>query len=225
MAGRRLVPLSDGIYTVSETCMILGPRVTPRRVHYWLKTGLISGEPVTRGAKGTPTLLTFRQLLEIGTVQHLRDELAVPLPRVREAYGWILRHVFDQGVAVSFERGQRGDIIASTPDGESTVIPHGQGVLPEEVDTDELTDDVSVARQAWLEKKLRIKDHVVADTRVLAGTPTVEGTRIETALIASFAVEGQYDDDVISMVEQTYPHLTAAAIVDALDFERIRRAA
>lgn len=59
--------------------------MTPRRVHYWLDTGLIVGEPIDRGAKGTPTLLTFRQLLEIRTVQHLRDELRIPLPKVREA--------------------------------------------------------------------------------------------------------------------------------------------
>jgi uncharacterized protein (DUF433 family) len=225
MAERRPIPLSDGIYTVSEACLILGPKVTPRRVHYWLNTGLISGEPVIRGAKGTPTLLTFRQLLEIRTVQHLRDELRVTLPRVREAYGWILRHVFDQGAAVTFERGAGGDIIARTPDGESTVIPYGQGAFPKGPDTDELTHDLSVARQAWLDKKLRIREHVVADTRVLAGSPTVDGTRIETALVASFAAEGQYDDDVIASVEQTYPHLPTEAIVDALEFEGIRRAA
>jgi len=225
MAGRRLIPLADGIYTVSEVCRILGPRVTPRRVHYWLDTGLISGEPVSRGAKGTPTLLTFRQLLEIRTVQHLRDELRVTLPRVREAYGWILHHVFDQGVAVAFERGVGGDIIASTRDGDSTVIPHGQGAFPHDLDTDELTHDLAVARQAWLERKYRISDNVVADTRVLAGSPTVEGTRIETALIASFAVEGQYDDGVVSSIEETYPHLNTEAIVDALEFEGIRRAA
>lgn len=222
MAERRLIPLSDGIYTVAEACLILGRRMTPRRIHYWLDTGLISGEPVTWGSKGTPTLLTFRQLLEIRTVQHLRDELAIPLTKVRNAYDWILQHVFEQGEEVRFERGPGGDIIARTPDGESTVIPHGQGVLP---DVDDLTEDVSIARQAWLDKKLRIRDHVVADTRVLAGSPTVEGTRIETALVATFAVDGKYDDDVITMIAQTYPHLTPEAIVDALEFEGIRRAA
>jgi uncharacterized protein (DUF433 family) len=225
MAGRRLIPLSEGIYTVSETCLILGPRVTPRRVHYWLDTGLITGEPVTKGSRGTPTLLTFRQLLEIRTVQHLRDELRIPLPKVREAYSWILRHVFDERADVRFERGQQGAIIASTPDGDSTVIPHGQGAFPHHVDVEGLTRDVSAARQAWVDKKLRIRPNVVADTRVLAGSPTIEGTRIETALIATFAIDGQYDADVIETVELTYPHLTKAAIMDALEFEGIQRAA
>jgi uncharacterized protein (DUF433 family) len=225
MASRRLIPLSEGIYTVTETCLILGPGVTPRRVHYWLDTGLITGEPVTRGSRGTPTLLTFRQLLEIRTVQHLRDKLRIPLPKVREAYSWILRHVFDERADVRFERGQRGAIIASTADGESTVIPHGQGAFADAVDVVGLTRDVSAARQAWVDRKLRIKPHVVADTRVLAGSPTIEGTRIETALIATFAVDDKYNDDVIEMVELTYPHLTEAAIVDALEFEGIQRAA
>jgi len=191
-------------------------------VHYWLDTGLITGEPVTKGGRGTPTLLTFRQLLEIGTVLRLRDELRIPLPRVREAYGWILRHVFDERAVVHFERGQQGAIIASTPDADSTVIPHGQGAFP---NVEGLTRNVSAARQAWVDKKLQIRPNVVADTRVLAGSPTIEGTRIETALIATFATDGHYDDDVIETVEQTYPHLTPAAIVDALEFEGIQRAA
>lgn len=221
-----MIPLSEGIYTVAEVCMILGKGATPRRVHYWLKTGLIHGESIVRGSRGTPTLLTFRQLLEIRTVQHLRDELGIPLPKVRAAYGWILRHVFDEGVEIRFERGEGGDIIASTPDGESTVIPYGQTAIPRPpVDVDELTADISVSRQAWLDRKLKINSHLVADTQVLAGTPTVEGTRIETALIASFAVTGEYDGEVIEEVEQTYPHLTRPAIVDALQFEGIRPAA
>jgi uncharacterized protein (DUF433 family) len=223
MASRRLLSLAEGIYTVSEVCLILGPGMTPRRVHYWLDTGLISGEPVIRGAKGVPTLLTFRQLMEIKIVQHLRDEIKVPLGRVRNAYDWILQHVFELEMPIDFARGQGGDIIASTPDGEHTVIPFGQSAMP--VKVKDLNDEVSAARQAWLDKRLRLKDHVVADTRVLAGSPTVEGTRIETALVATFAVDGEYDDDVLEMVTQTYPHLTVAAIVDALEFEGIQRAA
>ena len=223
MSIGHLIVLSDGIYSVSQVCRILGPKMTPRRVHYWVDTGLISGEPISRGGSGNPTLLSFRQLLEIKTVQHLRDEIKVPLPAVRAAYEWILQNVFEHGLSVEFSRGEGGVVIAQTTDGAHTVIPGGQGALP--LDMRGLNDDVSAGRQAWLDKKLQLKENIVADSRVLAGTPTVAGTRIETALIASFAAGTEFDEDVVATVLQTYPHLTQEAVLEALEFEGLRRAA
>lgn len=219
---RRLIPLADGVYTVAEVCRILQPTMTSRRVHYWLDTGLVSGEPVAYGRRGQPTLLTFRQLLEVRTVQHLRDELGIPLPKVRNAFAWILDHVFaEDPEGITFSRGPRRSIIA-TARGESMEIPHGQGVFP---DVQELTKDVAIARRAWVDRRLPLRGHVVADTRVLAGSPTVAGTRIETAIIRRFSTDGHYDEATIAAVAGTYPHLSLAAIVDALEFEGVRPAA
>ncbi len=55
------------------------------KVHYWLDTGLLSPSRRSSG-NGIPTLLTFRQLLEVHTVRRLRDDLGITLPRVREAF-------------------------------------------------------------------------------------------------------------------------------------------
>lgn len=68
-----VIPLNAGVYAVSRVCRILGPTMTPRKVHYWLDTGLLS-PPIRHGRPGLPTLLSFRQLLEIRTVQGLRDD-------------------------------------------------------------------------------------------------------------------------------------------------------
>lgn len=222
MTERRLISISEGVYSVSEVCHILAEGMTARRVHYWLRTGLVSGEPVARGRRGIPTLLTFRQLLEIRTVQQLRDELRVPLPKVREAYAWILQNLFEDEQSVEFSRGQGGAIIAETGDGESIVIPYGQGVFP---NLTALTDDALSSRRAWADGRLTLRDHLVTDTRILAGAPTVSGTRIETAILAAFAEEGSYDDEVIRTVSKTYPHLGRDAVVDAFEFEGIPRAA
>jgi hypothetical protein len=70
---RSLISLGEGVYSVSEVCHVLGTSMTARKVHYWLNTGLISGRPISRGRRGVPTILTLRQLLEVRTVQHLRD--------------------------------------------------------------------------------------------------------------------------------------------------------
>jgi uncharacterized protein (DUF433 family) len=196
--------------------------MTPRKVHYWLKTGLISGPPVAQGGHGQPTLLTFRQLLEVRMVQHLRDEINVSLPRVRDAFAWILQNVFERGVEVTFGRGPKKEITATTPDGQTIAIATGQGILP---NLHELNAEVHSARDAWEKKRLRIGPHVVTDTRILAGSPTLDGTRIETSIIAGFAEDGMYDDEVIAIVLQTYPRLTRSAVLEAFQFEGISQAA
>src|SRR4051794_20445643 len=105
MQRHALPVLGEGVYTVSQVCRILRPSMTARKVHYWLDTGLLS-EPWVHGGTGRPTLLTFRQLLQIRTVQRLRDDLRVSLPEVRESFAWILEHHYaDDPSQVQFVRG------------------------------------------------------------------------------------------------------------------------
>jgi uncharacterized protein (DUF433 family) len=214
---RRLIALGEGVYSVSAVCRILGPGMTARRVHYWLDTGLISGSPVVRGRPGVPTLLTFRQVLEIKTVQHLRDEIAVSLQQVRAAYAWVLRNMFDDDRAVTFSRGPGGALVAMAGHDEFTV-PGGQGVLP-----DGLNVGVGGAYRAWTDKALSIAGypHLVSAAGILAGSPTVRGTRIDTAVIASFAAPDRSADDTVALVVETYPRLAREAVVEALAFEGV----
>lgn len=217
---RHLIGLGNGVYSVSSVCRILGPKMTPRRVHYWLDTGLITGVPVARGARGHPTLLSFQQLLEIKTVQYLRDQLFVSLPKVRDAYAWILRHLFadEGGEAIEFSRGQNGDVVITRANGESMVVPGGQLVFNEA----EMNNSLDATREAWAARRLPINSSVVADPRILVGAPTVMHTRIETAIIASFADDGYYTEDTIDEILSSYPQLTRTAVVDALTFEGIK---
>ena len=62
------------LYSVAETVRILRPGMTPRKVHYWLHTGLL-GDPVRSEVRGQPTLLTFDQLIKVAVLQRLRDDL------------------------------------------------------------------------------------------------------------------------------------------------------
>jgi uncharacterized protein (DUF433 family) len=194
--------------------------MTPRKVHYWLGTGLVSPGPLVGRGSGHPTLLTFRQLLEIRTVQQLRDQLGIPLPNVRSALGWLLAHVLDDGEPVRITRGPGGRLIAETGD-LAVELPSGQRALPM---LERLNVDLEAARTAWRDRRLPISRHVVTDASILAGTPVVDGTRIDTAVLATFARRGQYDDAVVADVLASYPRLSEAAVVDALRFEGVRAA-
>jgi uncharacterized protein (DUF433 family) len=214
-----------GVYTVSQVCRILQPTMTSRKVHYWLDTGLLS-EPVVHGHTGTPTLLNFRQLLEIRTLQQLRDNLNISLQRAREAYRYVLDYLFaDSWSELRFVRGVDGALVASIRTGESIVIPGGQGVWGDLLD--DLNSFAQDTRTAWEARTLTIagRPHVVSNARVQVGAPTLRGTRIETSTIASFAIRGEYDQTTVEQVSETYPQLPAVAILDALEFEGCTAAA
>ncbi len=223
---RDLIPLGEGVYTITEVCRILHPSMTRGKVHYWLNTGLLSEPPVAHAGKGVPVLLTFRQLLEIRTVQYLRDELRVSLPKVREAFAWVLRTLFAEAPTdVRFERGPGRNLIATRADGESVVVATNQGAFPMVVDS--INTTMAETRLAWEQQAFPIPGHpqVVANTRILAGAPTVQGTRVDTAVVAAFASPDGFDDRVVAEIMLAYPRLTREAVLDALSFEGVQRVA
>ena len=220
--NRRLALVSEGVFSVAEVCRILQPTMTARKVHYWLDTGLLS-DPVRWGGPGRPTLLNFKQLLQIRTVQHLRDELQFSLPKVRAAFEWILTHLFDEASeGLRFERGPNGSLVAVTGTGEAMTVPGGQGVMPIA-----LSEHAQETRFAWERQAYIIpgKPDLVANPRVFGGAPVVNGTRIETALLASFADDETFDDDLIKSLNRQFPTVTHSAARQALEFEGLRAAA
>ena len=219
--NRTLVPLGRGAFSVPTTCRILQPGMTPRKVHYWLDTQLI-GEPFYKGSPGRPTILSFQQLLKIAIVQRLRDEFKVSLPRVREAFAWLLDRQFaDDWRELRFTRGTDGRVVVSSGQ-ESIAIPGAQGVLDSVLP--DLTKHTKEIRRAWESGALVIprRPTLVSNVRVLAGSPTISGTRIETAMIASFADGLRADKSTILEIRKNYPSLAVSAIRQALEFESVR---
>jgi uncharacterized protein (DUF433 family) len=225
MESRSLIPLGEGAYTVAEVCRILGPSMTPRKVHYWLNTGLLSEPPVAHHGRGVPTLLTFRQLLEVRTVQRMRDDLRVSLPRVRRAFEWVLRMLFaDSPADVHFERGRRGTVIGRTGD-DAVEIPTGQGVLDFVIR--DLNDVAKTSREAWEDRAYTIPSHtrIASSAGILGGSPAIRGTRVETATLAAFADDGTYDDEIIDRACRAYPQLSTQDVRQAMEFEGVRERA
>lgn len=222
---RSLVSLGSGTYSVSEVCRILQPGMTPRRVHYWLNTGILFEDPVRRGARGYPTLLSYRQLLEIRTVQHLKDELGFPLPRVRIAFEWLLTQLFaDDWTQLQFTRGVDKALVAQAGD-EQITIPNGQRVLDGTLP--ELNRHIRETRQAWEDLSFSIpgRRFLVANARILGGATTVRETRIDTALLASFADGPSFTESEVDQIHALYPRVARDAVREALEFEGLQLAA
>jgi uncharacterized protein (DUF433 family) len=117
-----------------------------------------------------------------------------------------------------------------TPEGEIGVydggdyayeVRTGQLMIPRAL-LPELQEIAREARKDWVRGEVGIANHprLVSNARIVAGSPTIRGTRIETSFIAY--VVGQFG------VEETlkmYPYLDREAVEEAADFEGISFAA
>lgn len=219
MGARRgaLIALGEGIYTVPEVARILKPTMTEYKLRYWLDEGLI-GEPVRRGRRGRPHLLSFRQLLQARTIQHLRDALEFPLQKVRPVIegiaALVFTRLFDESRGLQFIKTPAGGI--GVFDGTRTYeIKSGQYMISEAV-IPELNEILEETRKDWRRGEVQIEKYprLVSNAGIVAGSPTIKGTRIETSFVAYLA--GSLG---IDKVLELYPHLDREAVLQAASFE------
>lgn len=221
MGARRgtLIALGEGIYTVPEMARILQPTMTKDKLRYWLNEDLL-GDPIRRGFRGRPHLLSFRQLLQARTIQHLRDALEFPLQKVRPVIGEIsdleFPQLFDEtdGPEPRFIRTPEGEL--GVFDGSRTYeLVNRQEMISEAV-IPELNNILHETKRDWERGEAPIEEfpRLVSNPGVVAGSPTIRGTRIETSFVA-YLVQSLG----IERVFELYPYLDRAAIADAAKFE------
>lgn len=221
MGARRgpLIALGEGVYNVPEIARILQPTMNQSKLRYWLNEGLL-GEPIRRGYRGRSHLLSFRQLLQARTIQHLRNTLEFPLQRVRPVIGEISELVFprlfnEAGEGeIQFIKTPRGEI--GVHDGSQTYeLATGQQLLSEAV-VEDLNEILYEAKRDWKSEEVPIKrfPHLVSSPRVRAGSPIVKGTRIETAAIA-YLSQNLGTERVLEL----YPQLEREEVLEAAQFE------
>lgn len=172
---RNLIALGQGVYSVAEVSHVLQPTMTARKVHYWLKKGIL-GPPVRRTRTGRPTLLTFEQLLKVRTVKNLRDNLHFPLQRVtasiEELSGWVFQRLFAQEwYELHFYRSPNGDV-AVTDGIHDLEVGSGQLLMPDLLP--ELDQFLLRTRKDWERRAVDIDGYprLVSNARVLGGAPS-----------------------------------------------------
>lgn len=220
-SGSHLIPLGEGVYSVAEVSHILQPTMTPRKVHYWLKKGIL-GAPIRPTGTGRTTLLTFEQLLKVRTVQHLRDDLQLSLHRVtltvEELSEWVFDRIFtQQWYELRFYQSARKGAVVVT-DGEHHLEVgsgrSGQFVIPELLR--ELDNFLYKTREDWRRRAVDIEGfpRLISNARVLGGSPIIQNTRIETAFVAHLSEELS-DTEILN----TYSNLDDVGLKQALQFE------
>lgn len=226
MGARRgpLIALGEGVYTVPEIARILQPTMNQSKLRYWLNEGLL-GEPIRRGYRGRGHLLSFKQLLQARTIQHLRDTLEFPLQKVRPVIDEISSLVFPRLFTEDDESEVR---FVKTPNREIGVnvgsqtyeLRTGQQVLSETV-IPELNEILTEARRDWESEEVPIKrfPHLVSSPHVKSGSPTIKGTRLETADIAYMS-----QNLGVERVLELYPQLDSEDVSEAVRFQGLEGA-
>lgn len=219
--GRRrgaLIELGEGVYTVPEVARILRRNnVTEGKVRYWLEKGLL-GEPIRWGSRGRPHLLSFQQLLKVRTIQRLRDDgfsLQRITPAIRKLSSYLWERLFaEEWHALTFFQAERGQIGVMDSQRRAIVVETGQWIMPETLQ--ELESYLRETWEAWVNREVSIKgfSRLVSNARILGGSPTIEGTRMETSFLAYMA-ESLGAGEVLEL----YPHLDRDALEEAVEFE------
>ena len=191
------------------------PSMTARKVHYWLDTGLL-GQPLRKGRRGVPTLLSFEQVLKVRTLQQLRDELEFSLQKVRRGVEQLLVEITaDNWHELKFFRTGAGEIGYVSRDGVPLALS-AQGVFAGAIP--KLEAFIAQVREEWTRRRIAIAgfEHLVSDAGVLAGSPIIQGTRIETAFVANLAVELTARE-----IHELFPYVEQDAITEAAEFEGV----
>jgi len=191
--------------------------MTVYKVRYWLHKGLL-GEPIRWGSRGRRHLLSFEQLLKVRTIQRLRDS-GLPLqritPAIRKLSSYIFEHLFDeQWYGLEFYHSNRGAVAVGDSRGMVIEVETGQRILPGTLSG--LTDYMRKTREDWERRETDIAgfSRLVSNARILGGSPTIRGTRVETSFVA-YMVESLGADDVLEL----YPRLDREAVEQAARFE------
>lgn len=219
MGARRgpLIALGEGVYTVPEVARILQPSMNVYKVRYWLHKGLL-GKPVRWGSTGRPHLLSFQQLLKVRTIQHLRDTLKLPLQKVTPVIEKLSEVPFagKDWHELHFFKTPEGRIGVSDG-GEVYEVQTEQLMIPETI-YPQLERIVREARRDWARGVVNIEGYrrLVSNPHVVAGSPTIEGTRIETSFIA-YMVRNLGVEETL----KRYPYLDREAITQAAEFEGV----
>lgn len=221
--NRQLIDLGQGVYTVPEAARILRPNMTEDRLRYWLNEGLL-GEPIQRGFRGKRHLLSFKQLLRARTIRNLRAKLGFPLQKVRPVIKELSEAAFlsaKEWHALDFVWTPEGEIGVYDGGDYAYEVRTGQLMIPRAL-LSELQEIAREARKDWVRGEVAIENHprLVSNARIVAGSPTIRGTRIETSFIA-YVVRQFGVKETLEM----YPYLDREAVEEAADFEGISFAA
>ena len=206
----------SGAYTADRAAALSG--VPKSTVHYWARKGHLVPSISAERVK----LWSYTDLLALRTIYWLRqpkrtsEGREIPsstMPAVRRALEALRR------LDLELFEGQRPLVVVDRdggvlldPPGKTLQTPAGQAVARDLLDVVAPFDTVEGLRGPDLQSP---RAHLRIIPLKLAGSPHVEGTRVETRALAALANRGYQPSQIVTL----YPTIDHDAILEALDLE------
>lgn len=198
-------------FTEAQANRLLG--VSTRQLRYWANDGFFVPSLAMQG-EGEPCvrLYSFRDLLCLKIISHLRNEISITLGHLREVKER-LSHLGDDMWAKTILYVLNKRVVFDNPvTGNREDAGNGQGVLqiPLKVVAHDMREAIAALRQRDTESVGKI------DTKKSGqNNPVVAGTRIPVRAIRAFDDAGYTTDQIIA----EYPTLTKQDVEAALSFK------
>lgn len=202
------------VFSADQVSRLTG--LSRRQLGYWAQTGFFAPEKVREGDSGPlHKVYSFRDVVGLGTIALIRDK--VPLQRLREVAGRI-SHYEGPWAGLTFWVGGR-QVFWTNPD--TNVIegsrPPRQSALP--IEMQKVEADMHARVETAKSRGTGDIGAIYRHRTVAENAYVVAGTRIPTAAIYAFHLDG-YDTDAII---REYPRLTPTDVVKAIEWEAQRK--
>ena len=218
--------VTEGLTFTSEQVVKLAG-LTPRKLAYWVDTGVVSASVDRAKGRGRVRLFTFTDLVEIKVAAWLRDLISLQLIRkVVDRLKTLHRLEAPLGAVrfgvVEFRSGDMVtgyDVVLQMPDGRwESASRDGQLVLELFIPVGELSEALGAGVHELRSRRDRV-GKIERRRGVLGSTPVVAGTRVPTKAIWNLHRSGSTDEEIVD----SYPGLDIADVTAAISAERRRR--
>ena len=186
--------------------------ITIRQLRYWDSTRFFKPTLADDNRRWAYSrVYTFRDVVCLKVLNTIRNELRVPLPRLREAKEKLAHLGEDVWAKVTLYILNRRVVVHNPETDRKEDVVSGQGVL--QIPLQVVSSDMEKAIHALRRRDATTVGKIAQRRSTAANKPVIAGTRIPVKSIMAFARAGYS----IEQIREQYPVLTVADIKAALD--------
>jgi uncharacterized protein (DUF433 family) len=189
--------------------------ITVHQLRYWDRTRFFVPSLAADSRRVTMSrVYTFRDVVCLKILNTIRNELKVPLPRLREAKEKLAHLGEDVWAKVTLYIPNRQVVVDNPETGRKEEVISGQGIL--QIPIPVVAGEVEQAVRALRERTPDAVGKIVKHRGTAGNKPVIAGTRIPVKSIKAFGDAGYS----IDQIREQYPVLTEEDIRAALAYGR-----
>ncbi len=203
-------------FSSDEVSRVVG--ITPSRLRYWARVGLVTPSIETADAGPFAHLYSFRDMVALRAIARLRDTYGVSLQELRQLNQWFSDHYDAPWASLSFSVVGRHVFFKELTTGEVIAArPAGQSAIP--VDMTEVEREVERAIRSLRSRQPHQIGRIDQNRYVVHNAPVLAGTRIMTSSIWNFHEAGYSSEQIL----REYPSLQEEDVAAAITYEQAKR--